>query len=794
MLRCGNVKLSCARASRASTVLISTTNATPRAAVSQTQHPSYFVRHYTPLRSWKGHESSGSRGVSPGTTQWGTKDRYVTIEKRNRWQRKSQREAIQTTKDKNLEDQEEGEENEDEEHVHIKRDPKKRMSQAEFEREMQYIKYDRVALARRVSQLLKLGHEEKATLLVWASQNAKIDCIVSWNTLIEHKMKTGRRKEAVKLFNDMKKRGRAPNEQTFTILLSGLATGSSKHSSETALNLFESLKNSNSESKPNIIHINAVLNVCARNRDMKSLWAFAGDIPEYGESAPNSVTYTIILNAIRTSVIEFTDTLDPNKGPRAVKEISRRKRVAVSSGKKLWGEIISKWRQGDLVLDSKLVTSMARLLTIESTEKSYLDVLCLYKQCMGLPVPPAVESEIIRLQNMQEESSNNDELLTKEEKRQREEERKMLLHLFDPVDIAEIRTALEGKPGSKKNPSVNLPSPTNVELSLLIQICQNMAHNGMASGRHYWTTLTSSNGGHNVKPDSSSCHEYLRLLRHHRASAESLKVVENHMVPENLVAGKTITIALSTCSRDRNNPNVLDIANRLLDISTFAPELDPSYILRYIELVRALVNREKLISDSANINKDRLNHSLDSPTAVPAELHQTRLLKALTHLRLRTQDAIELLAFGYIRYQKMPIDSSFVGSSQGNGEEPTTAQNAGPDDAEKDVTVQKALRKLKAQSFVVSGKALEGPNRIELLKVLWQSLSLYRRILNPGSVLSPSESSPETSSESSYLSDSDRDWLTKDCERLSMFTPYFKQFTGREVIDNDVESNRNHGV
>lgn len=203
MLRCGNVKLSCARSSRASTVLISTTSATPIAAVSRTQHPSYFVRHYTPLRTWKGRDSSGPRGISPGTTQWDTKDRYVALEKRNRWQRKSQREAIETAKDKNLKDQEEGEGNEDEEHVRKKREPKKRMSQAEFEREMQYIKYDRVALARRVSQLLKLGHEEKATLLVWASQNAKIDCIVSWNTLIEHKMKTGRQKEAVRLFNDV---------------------------------------------------------------------------------------------------------------------------------------------------------------------------------------------------------------------------------------------------------------------------------------------------------------------------------------------------------------------------------------------------------------------------------------------------------------------------------------------------------------------------------------------------------------------------------------------------------------
>ncbi|EFR05020.1 pentatricopeptide repeat protein [Nannizzia gypsea CBS 118893] len=797
MLRPGNFSLGCTRASRASTILTSARNTTsPVSLLSRTQHPSYLIRHYTPIRTWKKRNSSGSSEISPDTTQWGTKDRYRTIEQRGKWQRKAQMKAAETVEDRDLEeDQEEAEENEDDENGHIRPEPKKRMSQAEFEREMQFINYDRVALARRVNQLLKLGHEERATLLVWASQNAKIDCIVSWNALIEHKMKNGRRKEAVKLFNDMKKRGRSPNEQTFTILLSGLATGSSKYSSETALNLFESMKNSNSESKPNIIHINAVLNVCARNRDMKSLWAFAGEIPEYGESAPNSVTYTIILNAIRTSVLEFTDTLDPSKGPRAVKEISRRKRIAVSSGKKLWGEIISKWRKGDLVLDSRLVTSMARLLAIEDTEKSYFDVLRLYKQCMSLRVPPAIEAEVMKLQSIPDETSDDNELLTREEKKRKEEERNMLLHLFDPVDLAEIRAALKGKPGSKKHPAVSLPAPTNVELSLLIQICQKMAHNGIASGRHYWTALTSAGeDSHNVKPDSSSCHEYLRLLRHHRASAESLKVIENHMVSENLVAGKTITIALSTCSRDRNNPNVLDTANRILDISAVAPKLDPSYILRYIELVRALINKEKLVSDSTNIDKARLKYSPNSLPTVPTELHLTRLLKALAHLRLRTQDIIELLAFSYIRYEKIPIGSGFASSSQDREREPNTISNAGPDDAEKDVTAQKALRKLKTQSFAVSGKAPEAPSRIELLKVLWQSHSLYKRILNPQPVSSSFDSARETISVSSFLSDSDRDWLAKDCERLSMFAPYFKQFATREVMSSDVEADREQGI
>ncbi|KAM5498337.1 hypothetical protein McanMca71_006874 [Microsporum canis] len=782
MFRSGNANLGYTRASGASTVLSSKRIARiPSVLIHQSQHPSYPSRHYSSVRTWKSRNYTEDRESRPYATKWGAKDRHRAIGDRGRWQRKTNKEETRLTEETEIKQGEEGEGEENEEYESPGRELKKRLSQAEFEKEMQYIQRDRVALARRVKQLLTLGHEEKAILLVRASQNAKIDCIASWNALIEYKMKNGHRKEAMKLFNDMKKRGRAPNERTFTTLLSGLAAGSSKNSSETAIRLFESMKNANSESKPNIIHINAVLNVCARNGDMKNLWAFAGEIPEHGESAPNSVTYTIILNAIRTSVLEFTDTLDPGNGPRAVKEIRRRKRIAVSSGKKLWGEIISKWRKGDLVLDSKLVTSMARLLAIEESDSFDFDILLLYNQCMGLAVPTVIEPDIMQHKRAQEDAPDNGELLTREEKRQKEEERKMLLHLFDPVDIEEIRTALKGKPGAKKNPTVALPPPTNAELSFLIQTCQKMAKNGMASGRHYWTILTSAGeGGYNVKPDSSSCHEYLRLLRQHRASAESLRVVQNQMVPENLVAEKTITIALSTCSRDRNNPNVLDVASKLLDISGSTVKLDPSLILRYIELVRALVNREKLVSDSANMNKIRLKYSLDGSPTVPAELHQTRLLKALTHLRLRTRDAIELLAFGYIKQNKKPTELISEDPTQGKEKESTSIPSIAPNEAEEDAMVEKALRKLE------SGPSLKGPSPHSLLDILWQSLALYKRILGPQLIPAPSDSSPDTSSVSSYLSDSDRNWLAKDCERLSMFGPYFKQFGVKENADNSI--------
>lgn len=52
--------------------------------------------------------------------------------------------------------------------------------------------------------------------------------------------------------------------------------------------------------KPNIIHTNAVLKVCALARDMDALWGVAAKLPTKGFGAPDNLTYTTILNAIRT--------------------------------------------------------------------------------------------------------------------------------------------------------------------------------------------------------------------------------------------------------------------------------------------------------------------------------------------------------------------------------------------------------------------------------------------------------------------------------------------------------------
>ncbi|KAF3492250.1 uncharacterized protein GIQ15_01767 [Arthroderma uncinatum] len=728
------------------------------------------------------------------TSKWVRKDRYRMIGDRGRWQRKTNKEAMRLAKMEDVVEEEEGE-GEGEECEHPKSASKKRLSDVEFEKEMKYIQRDRVALAARVKQLLGLGYEDKALQLVIECEKAKIDCIASWNELMAHTMRCGKKKDAMKLLNDMKKRGRFPNEQTFTTLLSGLATGPSnslsrsKHDSENAIRLFESMSNANSVSKPNIIHINAVLNVCARNGDMANLWKFAGEIPEHGECAPNSITYTIILNAIRTSVIEFTDTLDPNEGPRPAREIVRRKRIAVSSGKKLWGEIIRKWRKGDLVLDSKLVTAMARLLAIEDGESSYFDVFSLYTQCMGLPIPTAIQPDITRLRSIQNEIPKNDEFLSKEEKKAKEEERKMLEHLFDPIDLEEIRTALKEKHKAGKNPEVSFPSPTNAELELLITLCQNIEKNGMASGRHYWTILTSNEeGGGKVKPDSGSCHEYLRLLRRHRASAEALRIIQNHMVPEKLLSRKTFIIALSICSRDRNNQNVLDTASKLLDISASTMEPEPSLTLRYIELVKALLVRERLISDAKRLSKDMVKRSIKDTPPSPAQLHQTRLLKAVTHLRPRIEDAMELLAFGYIKYNKKPTKVAADNALLSNEGESAGILSTTTIEEEANAMAKKAVSKLKSESHIGRGKSIRGPDPYELLQLLFLSLGLYRRILGSQSIPSPSDPSPDSSSVSSFLSDSDRGWLSKGCERLSMFTPYFKKFGYKANEDNELEA------
>jgi hypothetical protein len=178
----------------------------------------------------------------------------------------------------------------------------------------------------------------------------------------------------------MKKRQQFPDSYTYTILLRGLSINAHESGAlGKALSIYHSMSAPNSRVEPSIIHTNAVLKVCARAVDMDALWGIVGKIPEKGAGSANAITYVTIINAIRQSLL-----LGMPVGETA-EQLAVRKEQSIVEGRRIWEEIVAKWRNADLIIEEELVCAMGRLLLIGARPRDWDDVLSLVEQTMDIP-------------------------------------------------------------------------------------------------------------------------------------------------------------------------------------------------------------------------------------------------------------------------------------------------------------------------------------------------------------------------------------------------------------------------
>ena len=377
----------------------------------------------------------------------------------------------------------------------------------------------------------------------------------------------------------MKKRAQPPDAHTYTILLRGLAKFYNYHESlPRALKIYHSMFADNCPVKPNIIHTNAVLKVCALSRDMDALWGVAAKLPARGPGAPNNLTFTTILNAIRTVAWQADEDLPDEEREDKI----RRRQRAVMQGRKIWEEIISRWRAGDIWIDEELACAMGRLLLLGSTERDFDDVLSLAEQVMAVPrqkrrllaadkdsigdEPGSAYSEAESAET--DESSPNTETLLESSQNGFStsiQENKDFENQPSASPSTELMTVFHPKP---RHSPVSVARPGCNTLSLLLDACINL--HAIPSGQSYWGLLTDPTGPYNIAPDSENYHMYLRLLRVQRASKTAVELVEDmatgNLKDKGLIQHKTFRIAMSCCNRDKYNPNVMEHANTLLDI------------------------------------------------------------------------------------------------------------------------------------------------------------------------------------------------------------------------------------
>ena len=372
----------------------------------------------------------------------------------------------------------------------------------------------------------------------------------------------------------MKKRAQLPDSRTFTILFRGFADHPRyAQSLHRALSIYQSMFAEKSPVKPSIIHTNAVLNVCARALDVDALLGVAAKLPTRGVTAPNEVTFTTIINAMRTATLKKGETTS----------FGRRWEIwqtATNQGRRIWGEIRDRWQNRDIQVDEDLVCAMGRLLLLGSTNQDYDDVLSLVEQTMGIP------RQVSRLENGNDKVVSDQrskygqatELTSKPEQSEAEgwpaeelEELKNLMALRLSSGVVESENeedVLGYEFDAVDSRKINYAHPGCNTLSMVVDACISLK--ALRAAQDYWGLLTDPDGEYKINPDAENYHVYLRLLRMKRASKLSVELLEElcykRLGGTNILQSKTFRIGLSTCLRDVNNPNVLNHANKMARI------------------------------------------------------------------------------------------------------------------------------------------------------------------------------------------------------------------------------------
>ena len=456
--------------------------------------------------------------------------------------------------------------------------------------ELKYLS-DPLKLAEHVRYTLRCNKPDKALdLCRLASKHQEV--IVSWNHCVDWHMSQGRVDEAIKIYNEMKKRAQFPDSYTYTLLLRGLAKP--KHPGAVveqarvvkALSIYNSMSSPTSRVRPTIYHTNATLKVCSEALDMDSLWTVAATLPPKGRSAADHMTYAIILNALRHGAVGDTPT------DAHLDQVATRRQDAVNHGRRIWQEVIPKWRAGEVHVDEELICAMGRLLLISQRTQDWDDVFNLLRQTMNIErqiapigsadrhtehIPRGIPPPMATEEPAEDADGYRDAPSTK---------------AFSPVTPLPPDYSQPGRPTQ-----LAYVTPTNPTLSMLIGTCKELRIPKVAIA--YWNLITSPHGPYRVKADLHNYHAKFRLLDMNRSSARAIQVLKG-MPPDIARTAATFRIVMSCCVRDKNNHNVLQHARAVIDemerYYSNPTDLDVRTLIQYLNLAMLTDDGPKMLS------------------------------------------------------------------------------------------------------------------------------------------------------------------------------------------------------
>ncbi|ROW14954.1 hypothetical protein VPNG_03384 [Cytospora leucostoma] len=387
--------------------------------------------------------------------------------------------------------------------------------------ELSYAK-DPYHIADNVQTKLKGGEFEKALLLTREASRDK-QCVVSWNHLIEYEFKKQKIHAAIKLFNEMKKRAQLPNAQTYTIIFNGCAE--SQHPTVAvgeAIKIYNTMLSSN-RLKPNVIHLNAVLDVCARAQDIESMFVILRSADKL--RAPNNLTYTVILNALRhqrSNQRDFDGTAEQQE-----EAIRKSIETTIQRAGLVWDEVMSRWKKGEIIMDEELMCAMGRILLLGGPKQTDA-VLSLVSDVLDVP---NLEGDIPAIPKADSEATG--------------------------VEAKAVsRPSYKRRPEPQSGPSK--PIAGNNTLSVVMRALGQGRLTKLAA--KYWDYLTQRFG---IVADRRNYVDYLETLSTGNASGKAARTIQG--MPAKIVDASIVRRGILLCHFDTYNKNAFENSTIIFD-------------------------------------------------------------------------------------------------------------------------------------------------------------------------------------------------------------------------------------
>lgn len=344
----------------------------------------------------------------------------------------------------------------------------------------------------------------------------------------------------------MKKRAQTPDAQTYTIMFRGCTDlDDTEHGMTKGLAFYHSMLASDTI-KPNTIHMNAVLKMCARARDLEAMLTVASTMPAKGIRAPNNLTFTTIFNGLRMSAVgDLRSTLSPAQKRQNIQK-------ATLQARRFWADVVVRWRHGDIIMDEELVCSMGRILLVGDA-RDVDDILSLIEQTMG--IPRQIPRTPLPTQALSQADPSPDRIAEVLDDAPVEE----IARLEPSKDTDDLASDIFKAPRPSSQAASTYARPGRNLLSLTMSAMDRLSRKEAAIG--YWSMFTRK---YNVIPDAENYHAYLRVLRRVRASTDTVELLLE--IPQEFMAEKTFIIAMSCCERDKNNRNAFANGGKVLDV------------------------------------------------------------------------------------------------------------------------------------------------------------------------------------------------------------------------------------